>query len=403
MGGPLNKNYFRKPTEYTTFVRFCALLCECSNKNFIKYGLTSSGNSPKILVTGGAGFIGSHTVVSLVEAGFEPVIVDDFSNSERSAIAGLKTILGRDVACYAIDCNDAAAMNEVFSKEKPAGVIHFAAHKAVGESVAKPLKYYRNNLDSLMLLLELMPAHGVSNLVFSSSCTVYGQPAQLPVTEETPRLPAQSPYGNTKAIGEDIIRDVVHSGVPVKALALRYFNPIGAHPSAEIGELPLGVPANLVPFITQTAAGIRSSLTVYGDDYNTPDGTCIRDYIDVMDLAEAHVQALRILMDDAAHVNSYDVINIGTGRGETVLNVIKTFEQATGVPVSYVIGPRRPGDVEQVYADVSKANKVLNWTARRTLAESLRDAWAWQKKLTAPQPPKGALPINTNVNSPFGG
>ncbi|QDK77461.1 UDP-glucose 4-epimerase GalE [Spirosoma sp. KCTC 42546] len=343
--------------------------------------MTPTGTSPKILVTGGAGFIGSHTVVSLVEAGFEPVIVDDFSNSERSALDGLRAILGRDVTCYPVDCNDAVAMDDIFQKESPLGVIHFAAYKAVGESVAKPLKYYRNNLDSLLLLLELMPKHNVKNLVFSSSCTVYGQPEQLPVTEETPRLPAQSPYGNTKAIGEDILRDAVRANVPVKAMALRYFNPIGAHPSAQIGELPLGVPANLVPFITQTAAGIRSSLTVYGNDYHTPDGTCIRDYIDVMDLADAHVQALRKLNEDTAEA-SYDVINIGTGRGETVLNVIKTFEQETGVDLNYVIGPRRPGDVEQVYADVSKANTVLGWTARRSLAESLRDAWRWQQKLS---------------------
>ncbi|UFH55679.1 UDP-glucose 4-epimerase GalE [Spirosoma sp. KNUC1025] len=343
--------------------------------------MTSTSSSPKILVTGGAGFIGSHTVVSLIEAGFEPVIIDNFSNSERSVLVGLRTILGRDVTCYPVDCNDEAEMESIFQKEKPIGVIHFAAHKAVGESVAQPLKYYRNNLDSLLLLLELMPAFKVPNLVFSSSCTVYGQPEQLPVTEETPRLPAQSPYGNTKAIGEDIIRDAVRAKVPVKALALRYFNPIGAHPSAQIGELPLGVPANLVPFITQTAAGIRPGLTVYGDDYNTPDGTCIRDYIDVMDLADAHVQALKKLIEkDMA--SSYDVINIGTGRGETVLNVIKTFEEATGVKVNYAIGPRRPGDVEKVYADVSKATKVLNWSARRSLAESLRDAWQWQQKIS---------------------
>lgn len=343
--------------------------------------MTLSGNSPKILVTGGAGFIGSHTVVSLVNAGFEPVIVDDFSNSERSALDGLRAILGREVTCYPVNCNDASALEDIFRKESPTGVIHFAAYKAVGESVAQPLKYYRNNLDSLLLLLELMPAYNVTNFVFSSSCTVYGQPEQLPVTEETPRLPAQSPYGNTKAIGEDIIRDAVHAKIPVKALALRYFNPIGAHPSAEIGELPLGVPANLVPFITQTAAGIRSSLTVYGDDYNTPDGTCVRDYIDVMDLADAHVQALKKLID-SQDTSSYDVINIGTGRGETVLNVIKTFEQATGVKVNYSVGPRRAGDVEQVYADVSKANQVLAWQAKRSLAESLRDAWQWQQKLS---------------------
>lgn len=344
--------------------------------------MTPTDNSPKILVTGGAGFIGSHTVVSLANAGFEPVIIDDFSNSKRGVLEGLQAILGREIQCYPVDCNDVAEMERIFQREAPTGVIHFAAHKAVGESVAQPLKYYRNNLDSLLLLLELMPGFKVRNLVFSSSCTVYGQPEHLPVTEETPRLPAQSPYGNTKAICEDIIRDAVRAQVPVKALALRYFNPIGAHPSAQIGELPLGVPANLVPFITQTAAGMRPSLTVYGDDYNTPDGTCVRDYIDVMDLADAHVQALRMLIETDVD-SSYDVINIGTGRGETVLELIKTFEQATGVKVNYTVGPRRPGDVEQVYADVTKANRELNWTARRSLAESLRNAWQWQQKISA--------------------
>ena len=344
--------------------------------------MTPIDNSPKILVTGGAGFIGSHTVVSLVNAGFEPVIIDDFSNSKRGVLEGLRAILGREIRCYPVDCNDEAEMERIFQREAFAGVIHFAAHKAVGESVAQPLKYYRNNLDSLLLLLELMPIFKVPNFVFSSSCTVYGQPKQLPVTEETPRLPAQSPYGNTKAICEDIIHDAVRAQVPVKALALRYFNPIGAHPSAQIGELPLGVPANLVPFITQTAAGIRPNLTVYGDDYNTPDGTCVRDYIDVMDLADAHVQALKMLIEtDIA--SSYDVINIGTGRGETVLNLIKTFEQTTGVSVNYTMGPRRPGDVEQVYADVTKANRELNWTAQRSLAESLQNAWQWQQKISA--------------------
>ncbi len=344
--------------------------------------MTSSAHSPKILVTGGAGFIGSHTVVSLVEAGFEPVIVDDLSNSLSSALDGLRAILGRDVAFYQADCNDREAMKAIFEQEQLTGVIHFAAYKAVGESVAEPLKYYNNNLGSLLLLLDLMEEYKVRTLVFSSSCTVYGQPEHLPVTEETPRLPAQSPYGNTKAIGEDIIRDAVRAQWPVKALALRYFNPIGAHPSAEIGELPLGVPANLVPFITQTAAGMRPSLTVYGDDYNTPDGTCVRDYIHVMDLADAHVQALRQLNETNADA-CYDVINIGTGRGETVLNVIKTFEEATGVSVNYTIGPRRPGDVEQVYADVSKSARVLNWKTTHSLAEALRDAWRWQQKIGA--------------------
>ena len=342
--------------------------------------MTPLHNSARILVTGGAGFIGSHTVVSLVNAGFEPIIVDDFSNSNQSVLKGLQAILGREITCYDVDCTDQAEMERILRQETPTGVIHFAAYKAVGESVAEPLKYYRNNLDSLLLLLELMPKYKVTNFVFSSSCTVYGQPEHLPVTEDTPRLPAASPYGNTKAIGEDIIRDAVRANIPVKALALRYFNPIGAHPSAEIGELPLGVPANLVPFITQTAAGIRSSLTVYGDDYDTPDGTCIRDYIDVMDLADAHVQALKkLIADESACL--YDVINIGTGRGETVLNIIKTFEDVTGVNLNYTIGPRRPGDIEKVYADVTKANQELNWTASRPLAESLRDAWRWQQKI----------------------
>ena len=342
--------------------------------------MAPTSNSLKILVTGGAGFIGSHTVVSLIEAGFEPVIVDDFSNSDQSVLRGLRTIIGRDVPFYNANCNDADAMEAIFRQEGLTGVIHFAAYKAVGESVTKPLMYYRNNLDSLLLLLDLMPKYGVHNLVFSSSCTVYGQPEHLPVTEETPRLPAQSPYGNTKTICEDIIRDAVAASVPVKALALRYFNPIGAHPSAQIGELPRGVPSNLVPFLIQTAAGQRESLTVFGNDYNTPDGTCVRDYIHVMDLAEAHVQALRKLNETNADA-CYDVVNIGTGRGETVLSLINTFEQETGVKLNYKFGPRRPGDVEQVYADVTKSKRDLGWTASRSLAESLRDAWHWQQAL----------------------
>ena len=342
--------------------------------------MNPTGNLPKILVTGGAGFIGSHTVVSLVEAGFEPVIVDNFSNSERGVLDGLRGILGRDVIAYEADCNDAGAMEDIFQKEAFIGVIHFAAFKAVGESVQQPLKYYRNNIDSLLLLLELMPKYKVHNLVFSSSCTVYGQPEHLPVTEETPRLPAQSPYGNTKAICEDIIRDAVRSQIPVKSIALRYFNPIGAHPSGLIGELPRGVPGNLVPFITQTAAGLRQQLTVFGNDYDTPDGTCVRDFIHVMDLAEAHVQALRKLNETNADAY-YDVFNIGTGRGETVLEVINTFERETGVSVNYTIGPRRAGDVEKIYADVTKATNSLGWVASRSLADSLRDAWRWQQKL----------------------
>lgn len=336
--------------------------------------------SSKILVTGGAGFIGSHAVVSLVEAGFEPIIVDNFDNSAPSVLEGLKAILGRDITHYVVDCNDEASMDAIFRNEALAGVIHFAAHKAVGESVEKPLKYYRNNLASLWLLLDLMARHGVRNLVFSSSCTVYGQPEKLPVTEETPRLPAESPYGNTKAIGEDIIRDSVRAKMPIKAIALRYFNPIGAHPSAVIGELPRGVPSNLVPFLTQAAAGLRDKLTVFGNDYHTPDGSCIRDFIHVMDLAEAHVQALRLLNQTEADTH-YDVFNIGTGKGASVLELIQTFEQATGIPLPYTIGPRRPGDIEQIYANVDKATKVLGWQAKRSLAESLSDAWRWQQNL----------------------
>jgi UDP-glucose 4-epimerase len=339
----------------------------------------------KIVVTGGAGFIGSHTVVALVEAGFEPVIVDDFSNSEPRVLNGLKTIVGRDLTVHTIDCNDREAMSRVFAEGGITGVIHFAAFKAVGESVAQPLKYYRNNLDSLLLLLELMPQYNVPNLVFSSSCTVYGQPETLPVTERTPRLPAQSPYGNTKAIGEDIIRDAVRANVPgvdspVRAVSLRYFNPIGAHPSALIGELPRGVPANLVPYLLQVAAGQRTALTVHGNDYNTPDGTAIRDYIHVMDLAEAHVSALKVLAEDDQPA-SYDVYNIGTGRGASVLELINTFKDVTGLDLPYTLGPRRPGDVEQVYADVTKAAEGLNFQTKRSLADALADAWRWQQSL----------------------
>ena len=336
---------------------------------------------PKILVTGGAGFIGSHTVVALVEAGFDPIIVDDFSNSEPAVLNGLTAILNRQVRYYRIDCNDRAAMTDVFDREQAAGIIHFAASKAVGESVEKPLKYYRNNLDSLLLLLELMPQFGVKNLVFSSSCTVYGQPEHLPVTEETPRLPALSPYGNTKAICEDIIRDCVTATMPVRAISLRYFNPIGAHPSALIGELPRGVPANLVPYLLQVASGQRASLTVHGTDYNTPDGTAIRDYIHVMDLADAHVSAVRLLLqkEDARF---YDIFNIGTGHGASVLELINTFEEVTGIKLAYSLSTRRAGDIEQIYADVTKSSEGLGFQTKRTLADALRDAWNWQKKIS---------------------
>lgn len=293
---------------------------------------------------------------------------------------GLTSILGRSITCHEADCNDADAMDKIFATEQPAGIIHFAASKAVGESVQKPLMYYRNNLNSLMVLLELMPQHGVRDVVFSSSCTVYGQPERLPVTEATPRLPASSPYGNTKAIGEDIIRDCVTAQMPIKAISLRYFNPIGAHPSALIGELPRGVPANLVPYLLQVAAGKRASLTVHGNDYNTPDGTAIRDYIHVMDLAEAHVSALQLL-GQKDQDSFYDIFNIGAGTGASVLELINTFEKVTGIKLPYTLGPRRPGDIEQIYADVTKATHSLNWKTKRTLAEALSDAWRWQQTL----------------------
>lgn len=336
----------------------------------------------KILVTGGAGFIGSHTVVELHNAGFEPVIIDNLYNSNLNVLEGIKKITGKTFPFYEIDCNDADKVRALFEKEKFDGVIHFAAYKAVGESVEKPLNYYENNLISLMVLLRAMKEFNVDKFVFSSSCTVYGQPEKLPVTESTPRLPANSPYGNTKAIAEDIIRDHVHSGPGIKAISLRYFNPIGAHETSLIGELPNGVPSNLVPFITQTAAGLRKSLTVFGNDYNTPDGTCIRDFIHVVDLAKAHVKALDLL-ESQTDTNYYDVFNVGTGEGYTVLQLINTFEEVNGVKLNYTIGPRREGDVEKIYAQSDKVNNVMKWRAEKTMADALRDAWNWQLKLKA--------------------
>ncbi len=332
-----------------------------------------------ILVTGGAGFIGSHTVVSLAEAGFNPIIVDDFSNSEKSVMLGLKQILGRELPCHVIDCNNYLELRKVFHDEKIEGVIHFAAFKAVGESMKAPLAYYRNNIGSMLTLLDVMLAEGVKNLIFSSSCTVYGEPDALPVTEETPVKPAASVYGNTKRIGEEILRDVAAAN-PIKGISLRYFNPIGAHPSAAIGELPLGIPNNLVPFITQTAIGKRASLTVFGDDYPTPDGSCIRDFIHVVDLAEAHVAALKYLIG-STESSLYEVFNIGTGQGHSVLELIKTFEAVTGKPLNYAIGPRREGDVTAVWGDVQKANRELGWKARLVLREGLEDAWRWEQRL----------------------
>lgn len=336
----------------------------------------------KVIVTGGAGYIGSHTVVELSNAGYEPIIIDNFVNAEKSAIRGIEHILGHSVKTYEGDCANKDLLDEVCEKEGGIdGIIHFAAYKAVGESVEKPLMYYRNNIDTLLSLLEISRKHDIAHLVFSSSCTVYGQPDKLPVTEQSPKKPAESPYGNTKQICEEILEDTVSSKMSVKAIALRYFNPIGAHPTAAIGELPLGIPNNLIPYVTQTAAGMREKLTIFGDDYDTPDGTCVRDYIHVVDLAKAHVSALQYL--EKQTMPFYDMFNIGTGQGNTVLDVIRTFEEVNGIKLNYNIGPRRSGDVEKVYADVTKSSQVLGWKAELDLGDSLKDAWRWQQSLNS--------------------
>ncbi|MBY5950611.1 UDP-glucose 4-epimerase GalE [Algoriphagus marincola] len=333
----------------------------------------------KILITGGAGYIGSHTAVELINSGFEPIIIDDFSNSQESVLDRLEEITGRKITCYQGDCADRSLLDQVAKDHQLSGVIHFAAFKAVGESTELPLKYYRNNLVSLIEIMEFMRDHKIQDLVFSSSCTVYGQPDILPVTEATPRKDAESPYGNTKKVCEDMLVDFVKSKPGIRVISLRYFNPVGAHPSGKIGELPQGKPNNLVPFVTQTAAGIREKLTVFGDDYDTPDGSCVRDFIHVMDLADAHVKALAYL--DEKQNNFYDVFNVGTGKGDTVLQVIKTFEEVTNVKLNYEIGPRRPGDVVKIWADTKKINEVLGWYPKYSLADSMRDSWNWQKGL----------------------
>ena len=337
----------------------------------------------KILVTGGAGFIGSHTVVELYSAGYEPIILDNFSNSDRFILQGIKSIIGKEIKCYDFDCKSYQELEKMFFLEKNIlGVIHFAAYKSVSESVANPLKYHENNIGSMVALLQAMGKTGVENLVFSSSCTVYGQPDTLPVNEETPYKSALSPYGFTKQICEGIMQDVVASPQQLRAVSLRYFNPIGAHPSAEIGEQPIGVPDNLVPFIVQTAAGIRKKLTIYGNDYNTPDGTCVRDYIHVVDLAKAHVKALQYLTKRRKE-KLYDTFNIGTGRGTGVLEVVQLFEKILEKKLNCEIGQRRSGDAEQVYADASKANKILGWKSELTVEDALRDAWKRQVQLPA--------------------
>jgi len=335
----------------------------------------------KILVTGGTGYIGSHTVVELQNVGFEVVIVDDLSNSTIGVIDRIEQITGIRPEFHQFNMQSLELLDAFFVKSKGIdAVIHFAAYKAVGESVVKPLIYYRNNLLSLVNLFECMGKHGVNNLVFSSSCTVYGQPDHLPVTEQTPRKAAESPYGNTKIVGEDIIRDYTRANPAVQTIALRYFNPIGAHPSALIGELPNGIPSNLVPFVTQTAAGIRTQLSVFGDDYNTPDGSCIRDYINVVDLAKAHVIAIERLLNHK-NESSFEFFNVGTGTGVSVLALLKAFEKVTGQKLNYKIVERRAGDIEQIYADTTKANKVLGWKSEATLEETLLSAWNWEKRL----------------------
>ena len=333
-----------------------------------------------VLVAGGAGYIGTHTAVELIEAGYDVVIVDNLSNSEMKAVEGVREITGRNVPFERVDCDDRQALAGVFDRYRFGAVIHFAASKAVGESVEKPLLYYRNNILSLLNVLDLMREKGVRNLVFSSSCTVYGEPEKQPVTEQTPRKPATSPYGNTKQMCEDILRDSLAAYPGMKGIALRYFNPIGAHPSALIGELPRGVPQNLVPFITQTAAGLRECLSVFGDDYPTPDGSCIRDYIDVVDLAKAHVAAINRMAGDK-NKQAYEIFNVGTGRGVSVLELVRKFEEVNHLKLNYKIAPRRAGDIIAIWADPTLANTELGWTAERTLDQTLAAAWAWEKHI----------------------
>lgn len=334
----------------------------------------------EVLVTGGAGFIGSHTCVELIAAGYQPIIVDDFRNSKAWIIARIEEITNTQIQTYEVDCQSETALTTVFDKHPNLiGVIHFAADKAVGESVQLPLKYYKNNVGSTANVLSVMQQFNVQHFVFSSSCTVYGEPQEPVVTEETPIQKAASPYGATKIVCEQMTEALVDSGVDMKATILRYFNPIGAHPSSKIGELPQGIPNNLVPYITQTAKGLRKELTVFGDDYATADGTCMRDYIHVVDLAKAHVKAL----DRSLKLSkpSCEAFNIGTGKGSTVLEIIHTFEEVNQLKLPYKIGPRRGGDVEKIWADVTKAQKELGWTAEYGIKEALKHSWNWEQSL----------------------
>lgn len=333
------------------------------------------------MVTGGLGFIGSHTVVELQNEGFEVVIVDNCSNSTEEVLDGIVAITGQKPHFERFDLREKSKVQDFFSKyDDINGVIHFAASKAVGESVENPLLYYENNLGVLVYILQELTKKGSANLIFSSSCTVYGQADQMPITEDAPVKPAESPYGNTKQVGEEIIKDTCRVNPQLAAIALRYFNPIGAHPSVEIGELPLGVPQNLVPFITQTGVGMREQLSVFGDDYPTPDGTCIRDYIHVVDVAKAHVAALKRILE-GKNVENYEVFNLGTGKGSSVLEVIQSFERVSDEKLNYRIAPRRAGDVIQAYADTQKANQVLGWKAESSLDDAVKSAWDWEKKI----------------------
>ena len=335
----------------------------------------------KILVTGGLGFIGSHTVVELQEEGFEVVIIDNLSNSSIENLDRIISITKRKPIFEQFDLRNKTDVHDFFRRHSDIkGVIHFAASKAVGESVEQPLLYYENNINSLVYILQELSQLGISNFIFSSSCTVYGQADEMPITEDAPVKMAESPYGNTKQIGEEIIQDVCRTDDGLKAIALRYFNPIGSHDSARIGELPIGVPQNLVPFITQTAIGLREQLAVFGDDYPTPDGTCIRDYIHVVDLAKAHVVALQRLLNGLNRSN-YETFNLGTGKGSSVLEVIQSFERVSGQKLNYRIANRRPGDITTAYADTTKANKDLGWKAELSLDDAMRSAWKWEQQI----------------------
>ena len=341
----------------------------------------ADSSRPKVLVTGGAGYIGSHTAVALHEAGFMPVLVDNLHNSKASAVDGIRAIVGDDIPFEAVNICDKAALEALFGRHDFVGVLHFAAHKAVGESMAKPAMYAANNVGGLGVLLEVAGAHDVDNIVFSSSCTVYGEPEDMPVAESAPFQRAESPYGWTKQACERVLEDHAAARGAAHVALLRYFNPIGAHPSANIGELPLGVPNNLIPFLTQAVSGIRKALTVFGGDYDTPDGTCIRDYLHVMDLAEAHVAALQWCINQPDDQSVIRPFNLGTGKGASVLEVIQGFERATGQKVPYTMGDRREGDVVAIWADPSRAADELGWRTTRSLETSLADAWRWQEKL----------------------